>query len=164
METIERVLRSDWCVYPGGAIYLENTDHISIIDCEISQVGGNGITISRFNEYARIEGCYIHDSGASSVLLIGDSDAVRSPLFSYEDVFQSGEEVDWQPGPKSEAYPRNCHVINNLMIRSGRYEKQSAGVCISIARDILVKNNTIYEVPRSGINICDGTWGGHDIA
>ena len=29
--------------------------------------------------------------------------------------------------------------------------------------NITVSNNSIYEVPRAGINICDGTWGGHII-
>jgi len=30
-----------------------------------------------------------------------------------------------------------------------------------MAMDITVSHNTIYEVPRAGINVGDGTWGGH---
>jgi hypothetical protein len=42
-------------------------------------------------------------------------------------------------------------------------EKQTAGVQIAMAMDITVSHNSIYDVPRAGINIGDGTWGGHII-
>ena len=32
-----------------------------------------------------------------------------------------------------------------------------------MSESITVKNNTIYNTPRAGINIGDGTWGGHMI-
>ena len=45
----------------------------------------------------------------------------------------------------------------------GTVEKQVAGVHISMAMDITVSHNTIYNVPRAGINVNDGMWGGHII-
>ena len=30
-----------------------------------------------------------------------------------------------------------------------------------MASGIVVRHNSIYQVPRAGININDGTWGGH---
>ncbi len=33
----------------------------------------------------------------------------------------------------------------------------------AMAMKIRVSNNSIYDVPRAGINIGDGTWGGHII-
>ena len=32
-----------------------------------------------------------------------------------------------------------------------------------MCQDIKVSHNTIYDVPRAGINISEGTWGGHII-
>jgi hypothetical protein len=40
-------------------------------------------------------------------------------------------------------------------------EKQTAGVEISMAQDITVRHCSIYDTPRAGINISDGTWGDH---
>lgn len=160
METVEPVLRSDWCIYRGGAVFLEGTEHISFEKCRIYAVGGNGITISKYNRYARIRDCEISDAGANSILIAGDPGAVRSPLFRYEHTH--GEEgTDMTPGPKSGNYPAKCLVEGNLLVRNGRVEKQTAGVSLSVCEEITISHNTIYDVPRAGINICDGTWGGH---
>jgi hypothetical protein len=73
------------------------------------------------------------------------------------------ENMDTVPGPGNEQYPADCRVENNLIYRIGRIEKQVAGVQISMAMNIHVKNNSIYDVPRAGINVSEGTWGGHII-
>ena len=43
------------------------------------------------------------------------------------------------------------------------FEKQIAGVQISMASEITISHNSIYDLPRAGINISEGTWGGHII-
>ena len=50
-----------------------------------------------------------------------------------------------------------------LIYRTGRFEKQTAPIQISMAMSITVRHCSIYDVPRAGINICDGCWGGHTI-
>jgi hypothetical protein len=52
-------------------------------------------------------------------------------------------------------------VDDCLITRIGRVEKQAAGVQISMAEGISVRHATICEMPRAGINISEGTWGGH---
>jgi hypothetical protein len=42
-------------------------------------------------------------------------------------------------------------------------EKQTAGVHIDLARNITIRHCSIYDMPRAGINIGDGCWGGHAI-
>ena len=69
--------------------------------------------------------------------------------------------MDKTPGPKGPDYPAECLVEDCLIYRNGRVEKQTAGVNISMAADITVSHNSIYDCPRAGINICDGCWGGH---
>ena len=49
------------------------------------------------------------------------------------------------------------------MFELGYVEKQSAGVQLSMCSSITVNHNTIYDVPRAGINVSEGTWGGHII-
>lgn len=162
MENYEPLLRSDWTMYRGGAVFIENTTNISIEDCEFTNLGGNVIFVSKYNRNVKITGNHIHHCGASAISFVGDPSAVRSPSFRYGK-FVPFSEMDTLKGPLNNAYPSKCIVDNNLIYRIGRVEKQVAGVQISMAMDITVSNNSIYDVPRSGINISEGTWGGHII-
>ena len=83
METKEPLLRSDWTIYRGGAVLLNGTEDVSILDSEFDQVGGNAIFVNNYNRRALIKGCHIHDAGASGVCFVGDPAAVRDPLFEY---------------------------------------------------------------------------------
>jgi hypothetical protein len=71
--------------------------------------------------------------------------------------------MDTKVVPKNELYPSDAFVEDNLIHNIGTVEKQVAGVQISMAMKIHVKSNSIYDVPRAGINVSDGTWGGHII-
>jgi hypothetical protein len=46
----------------------------------------------------------------------------------------------------------------------GDPELQVAGVAIDMADSITVSHNSIYNMPRAGINVGDGCWGGHTIS
>ena len=162
METYEPLLRSDWMIYRGAAIFLEGTKNVRIHDCELSNLGGNAVFISDYNRDVEITGNHIHDCGASGISFVGSPEAVRSPSFQYDE-FVPLSEMDTVKGPKTNKYPSNSLVDDNLIYRIGRVEKQTAGVQIAMAMDITVSRNSIYEVPRAGINIGDGTWGGHII-
>jgi hypothetical protein len=54
-------------------------------------------------------------------------------------------------------------VHDCLITRTGRVVKQTAPVQISMSQSITVSHCSIYDVPRTGINISEGTWGGHII-
>lgn len=163
MEAYEPLLRSDWTIYRGSALFFEGTENCKIQDSEFVALGGNVIMASKYNKGLEVKGNHIHDCGASAVSFIGDPSAVRSPSFNYRESINI-EDMDMEPGPQNELYPRECVVENNLIHDIGSIEKQSAGVQISMAKAITVKHNSIYDVPRAGINIGDGTWGGHVLA
>ena len=162
MEEYEPLLRSDWAIYRGGAIFLEGTENIDIQNCEFTNLGGNAIFVSGYNRNVQIRNNHIHDCGASAISFVGRPSAVRSPSFQYSE-FVPLTDMDTIKGPKTNSYPSNSIVDNNLIYRIGRVEKQTAGVEIAMAMNITVSNNSIYDVPRAGINIGDGTWGGHII-
>lgn len=160
MEEFEPLLRSDWTIYRGSAIFFEGTENCKVENNEFTNLGGNVIMASKYNKGLQIIGNHIHECGASAVSFIGDASAVRSPSFNYQE-FVPLAEMDTVAGPQNELYPRECLVENNLIHRIGRIEKQTAGVQIAMAMDITVRHNSIYDVPRAGINVGDGTWGGH---
>jgi hypothetical protein len=160
METKEPLLRSDWAIYRGGAVVLTGTEDISILDSEFDQPGGNAVFVNHYNRHTRIEGCHIHDAGASGICFVGDPAAVRDPLFEYGQS-QDLTRIDRTPGPKTDNYPADSIVEDCLIHGIGRVERQPAGVQISMALRITVRDTSIYDCARSGINISEGTWGGH---
>ncbi|WP_339704015.1 peptide-binding protein [Algoriphagus aquimarinus] len=162
MKTEERLMRSDWTVYRSGAILLDGTENILIEDNVFQDLGGNAIFVSNYNRNTTIKGNLIEEIGGSAISFVGNPDAVRSPSFNYHE-FVPEVEIDTIPGPKTENYPANSLVVDNLIRNIGTIEKQVAGVQIEMAMDLHIVHNTIYNVPRAGINIGDGAWGGHII-
>lgn len=160
METYEPLMRSDWCIYRGGALFLENTEDCVISHCRFSDLGGNAIFLSRYNETCSIRSNHIHHIGANAVCIVGDTSVVRSGSLRYE-TFVPFQQMDLVPGPKNTLYPRQCIVEDNLIHDIGQVEKQVAGVEIQLAAGITVRHNTIYQVPRAAINVGDGAFGGH---
>jgi hypothetical protein len=160
MDNREPLLRSDWTTYRGGAVVFSGAESCRIDRCEFDQVGGNAIFANKYNRDIQVTGCHIHDAGGNGICFVGNPESVRSPLFHYNERNSYGD-IDKTPGPKSNDYPSNCLVDNCLIVRTGRVEKQTAGVQISMASHITVRHCSIYEVPRAGINISEGTFGGH---
>jgi len=162
MQNREPLLRSDWTIYRGAAVLYEGAVNCSLKNCTLFNLGGNAVFFNNFNRHCEVSGCMIAKIGASAVCFVGDPNAVRSPSFEYNQ-FVPLEQIDSTPGPKTNNYPAACKVYDNLMFQLGMVEKQSAGVELSMCRDITVSHNTIYDVPRAGINVSEGTWGGHVI-
>jgi hypothetical protein len=162
MDNREPLLRSDWTVYRGGAILLTGAEDCVLEELFIDQVGGNAIFVSNHNRRIVIRRSHIADAGGNGVAFVGDPGAVRNPLFEYNER-QSLKDIDLTPGPKTDNYPAECLLEDSLIERTGRVEKQTAPVEISMSQDITVRHCSIYDVPRAGINISDGTWGGHVI-
>ncbi|MEM9141832.1 MAG: PDZ domain-containing protein [Bacteroidota bacterium] len=161
MDNKEQLLRSDWTVYRGGAVLFNGAEYCTVSRCEFDQVGGNGIFVNNYNRFIDISSCYIHHSGANGVAFVGDPDMVRSPVFRYGP--QDYENLDLTPGPKGDNYPANCRVYDCIITKTGRDEKQTAPVQISMSFGINVSHCSIYDVPRAGINVSEGTFGGHVI-
>jgi hypothetical protein len=161
MENKEPLLRSDWTICRKAAVVFNGAVDCSIVDCEFDQVGGNTILVNNYNRRISIKGCYIHQNGANGIAFVGDPEAVRSPIFRYGP--QNFSVIDRTPGPKNDNYPEDCLVEDCLITMTGRDEKQTAPVHISMSHKIRVNHCSIYDVPRAGININEGTFGGHVI-
>lgn len=162
METREPLLRSDWRIYRGGAVFLNGTEDCRIESCSFDQLGGNCIFVNHYNRRAQISRCHIAEAGGNGICFVGDRSSVRNPLDNYEERL-AVTELDLTPGPLTPNYPADCLVEDSLISQTGRVEKQSAGIEISMSMLITVRHVSIYDMPRAGINIGDGCWGGHHI-
>ena len=160
MDNREPLLRSDWTIYRGGAVFFDGAEDCALEDSFIDQVGGNAVFVNNYNRRVAIRGTHIAKAGANGICFVGDPQAARSPLFNYYHTQELGH-IDRTPGPKTNNYPADCVVEDCLICQTGRVEKQTAGVEIDLAQDITVRHCSIYDLPRAGINIGDGCWGGH---
>jgi len=162
MDTREPLLRSDWAIYRGGAVFFNGAEDCALEDGFVDQVGGNAILVNNYNRRIVVRGTRIAGAGASGICFVGDPRAARSPLFNYDRV-QPLDGIDRTPGPRTNNYPADCLVEDCLITQTGRLEKQTAGIEIDLAQSITVRHCSIYDLPRAGINIGDGCWGGHVI-
>jgi hypothetical protein len=162
MDTREPVLRSDWCIARVGAVLLHGAEDVTFDRCTFRDLGGTAVFLDGYNRRVAVRDSHITEAGASGVMVVGRPTAVRNPVVGYRDGVPL-DQLDRTPGPCGDDYPADCAVDDCLIHRTGRVEKQSAGVCIDIARRITVSHCSIYDVPRAGINVGDGCWGGHQI-
>jgi hypothetical protein len=160
MDVKEPLLRSDWTIFRGGAVLFNGAEDCAVEDCEFDQLGGNAVFVNNYNRRVTVRGCDIHDSGASAVAFVGDPKSVRNPLFHY-DQRQGYAEISKVPGPLTDDYPADSLVEDCLIRRVGLVEKQATGVEISMAMGITVRHCSIYDAPRAGVNVSEGTFGGH---
>ena len=156
----EPLLRSDWKFYRGGAILIEKAERVEVSGGDFAELGGNAIVVSGHARGISIRENEIRNIGATAIAFVGRPEAVRSPLFEYNESLPL-KDIDRTPGPATDEYPADSVAEDNLIHDIGEIEKQAAGIEIAMAARITVSYNSIYRVPRAGINIGDGTWGGH---
>ena len=158
----EPLNRGDWSIVRSGAVMLTGTEHCTIKDCFFNATGGNGVFFNNYNRHSAVRDCRFEKLGDSAVAFVGNYACTRSNPIGYENSITYSKQ-DLTPGPKGNDFPKDCTMDGCLVFAIGRVGKQTAGCFISMAQDITVSHNTIYHVPRSGITVNDGCWGGHII-
>jgi hypothetical protein len=161
MDTKEPLLRTDWAIYRGGALFFNGTEDCTIENCLIDQVGGNAVFVNNYNRRVSVRGCHIAGAGGNGVAFIGDPNACYNPVGWNQQ--NQLDRIDKTPGPKTSNYPGDCVVDDCLIHNIGEVEKQTAGVTLDMAMGITIRHCSIYDMPRAGINFGDGCWGGHVI-
>jgi hypothetical protein len=161
-DASEPLLRSDWKIARDGAVFIEDAENVAITDSDFHELGGQGVFVSGYARSIRVRGNSFRNLGGTAISFVGSARAVRDPLF---DPYESTplDRLDRTPGPASEDYPRDSDATDNLIHDIGTSDLQAAGVEVSMSMNITISHNTIYAVPRAGINVGDGTWGGHTI-
>jgi hypothetical protein len=159
-STFEPLGKGDWSVVRKAAVHMKNSARVNVINSFFDQLGGNGVFIDGFADSNVVSDNIFQSDGATDVQVVGSPDAVRNYSANYHDQVAID---DTAAGPKSQNYPRDILIKNNLMQNMGRYEKQTSGVNISMSMDVTVDGNTIDGSPRACLNFEDGAWGGHDI-
>jgi hypothetical protein len=161
MKTREALLRSDWMIYRGGAVFMNRAEGCRVTDCDFADIGGNCIFLSGANKNNHISGCHFKDCGANGVCFVGEQKAVRNAFKDFNGPRIKFSTLDLTPGPQTDDYPMECSVSECLMENLGTVEKQISGVDINMSRRITISHCSMHHLPRAAINIGDGCWGGH---
>lgn len=166
------LMRSDWCVVRSGALFIQDAENVTFENGTIRNIGGNGVFLSGHSKNVQIDNNEILNIGSSGVTAAGFPESCREPsfwenppAFEVEPHYIHKTTIeDTTPGPAAEQYPREAVISNNHIQNVGIWEKQSSQVALSVAYKMQIVHNTIHEGPRAGINVGDGTFGGHEIA
>ena len=142
MEAYEAPSLSDWTIHRGGAVFLDGTRDCAVRNCWFDAVGGNAVFLNDYNRDDAVTGCKFTEAGESAICFVGSLESTLGTFLRF---------------------PFQCRASNNLIRDCGVFGKQVAGVYISRAKRITASHNLIYNMPRAGICIGDGTWGGHVI-
>jgi len=133
---------SDWAIHRGGAVFFSGTRDCRVDNCFFDATGGNAVFINDHNRGAAVENSTFSNLGDSAVCLVGSLNTTVGT---------------------QRNFPYECRVHRSVGHDCGYYGKQVAGVYISRAKRITVSHNEMFSMPRAGICIGDGTWGGHII-
>lgn len=142
MEEYDVPSLGDWAIHRGGTVLMQGTQDCAICENHFDAVGGNGVFLNGYNYRAKIHANHFEKAGDSAVCLVGIQNMVVG---------------------SQRYFPCECEVTHNIVHDCGVFGKQVAGFFVSVAKRITVGHNLIFKMPRAGICINDGTWGGHTI-
>jgi Right handed beta helix region len=142
MDTYSVPSKSDWAIHRGGTIFSDGAENINVKNCWFDAVGGNAVFMNNYNRGNVVTSCKFTGTGESAVCFVGNFELTNG---------------------SNLAFPFECKAVDNLIHDCGYFGKQIAGVYISRAKRITVSHNLIYNMPRAGICIGDGTWGGDTV-
>ena len=159
----ERYLRSDWAFNKASAVKIENSDNISFSSCTFSDLGNTAVQILKNSSNIKFNSCEFKDSFSGGILIRGDKSSTYCTSSWENDNHITYMESPDKTGEKNKLYPKNITAQECLFKNLGTQDLQCAGVCISLAKNVTIKNSTVCYMPRAGINICENAFGGHKI-
>ncbi|KAH9251527.1 hypothetical protein BASA81_010558 [Batrachochytrium salamandrivorans] len=133
----------DWSLHRSAALFVNASTQVLVEDCQFQYNAGNALFIHGNSTNVQVTRNEFFGIGSSCVLVGGD------PGY-------------FTPDPwVIKAFPQSITIKGNVMSNFGLSVKQSSGVFISLASQVSVVGNTIYNGPRAGITINDQFAGGH---
>jgi hypothetical protein len=129
----------DWALERIGSVFLQNTEHAKITGCSFTRIGGNGIMISAYNQYATVEQSEFAWMGGSAIAAWGWTDETSDGGI---------HGVDGTTG----TFPRYTQVLYNVFREIGVWEKQSSAFFQAKSAESFLKGNVVFNLARAGFN------------
>lgn len=148
----------DYSIHRGGAMFVESVEDIRVDRCSFDGAGGNAFFVNQYARRVKISNCRVTDVGESGICFVGKQIYREDKRFKCP---TCGFLNWWGWDPPNDEIPLDCEVTNNLVHDVGVFAKQCAGLFMANCQRIKVLHNEIYNVPRAGINLNNGRYGGH---
>jgi hypothetical protein len=100
MDNREPLMRSDWTIYRGGAVFFNGAEDCALEDSFIDQVGGNAVFVNNYNRRIAIRGTQIAKAGASGICFVGDPQR-RAVRCSTTTTFRNSTKLTARPGRRA---------------------------------------------------------------
>jgi hypothetical protein len=131
----------DWSNSHNATIQITNCQNCTLINCLITDVGGNGIGINDQSNGTYIAFNEISHTGANGIAVMGSINGYDASI--------------------EQLQPRYTYIQSNLIYDVGLIVKQSGAVHNTLAYQTSIIGNLFAHTPRSAVNFQDGFGGGH---
>lgn len=116
---------------PAAAISVSHTNHIAFRNNVIRQTGGNALYLHNA-DYSDIEGNKIYQIAANGIVI--DQEKIN---------------------PKPEEQSSGVAIWNNYIKQVGQDYTNGGAILANNVRGLIVEHNLIYDMPYSGVQICN---------
>jgi hypothetical protein len=132
----------DASVYAGAAVVMRGTTRAAVAGCTFTGIGGNALLLHGYNNGTQVTGSEFAWVGDNALVLLGDSQLIDA---------------------SARHVPQGTVVAGNLFRELGLYVKQAGALYQAISAGTTFARNVVFNVPREGVNVNDGAFGGHAI-
>ena len=128
---------------PSSGLVLKNAKHITFERCSFSNMGASGIDLISGCSQNTIVGCVFNDIAGNAISLGLTAKENESNMTVYK------------PTDEREL-PNNNKILNNYITRVGCDNSGAVGIFYGYAKNTIISNNEIENLPYTGIS---GGWG-----
>lgn len=128
----------DYSVFRGAAVHLNQTSNCTVDHNLFDGVGGNGVSLTDFNQHTLITANEMRFVGENGVVMTGST------------VWVDGRDMN---------QPRFNTISGNLIHHLGLYTKQSCAVFSGVSCQNTIEDNIFFHAPRALFNMNDGFGG-----
>jgi len=143
LEPYEVPSGGDWSLHRGAALFVQDAEGVSIVNCTFAYTGGNGVLFSNHVTNSTVADSEFSFTGDSGVVFVGSTVGIDG---------------------SAPTYPNWNTVARNHFHEVGRFGKQTSCFAQQLSANTTVVDNVCYNGPRAGINFNDGFGGGNVFA
>ncbi len=160
MDNREPLLRSDWTIYRGGAIFFNGAEDCSLRDSDLDELGGNAVFVNDYNRRVVVRGCHIAGAGPTASHSSGIRRRFAVRCFSTSGGRMSPASTR-RPARRRATTLRTVWLTTASSTRPASSKNRPRPSRSTWRRTSPCDTAPSTTCPAPGINIGDGCWGGH---
>ncbi|CAD7945190.1 unnamed protein product [Amoebophrya sp. A120] len=145
----------------SGAIHLKESTNFNLKHSEVTNVDGNGILLEGRNENTNIQFNEFSFIGDHAIALWGKfSTKNGEEVFPGSPLCDNREGFSPAPCATRNSVPVDTKITNNVIFNVGFHTKHASGIFQAVSAKSVVRQNVLFNAPRTLINHEDNAIGG----